>query len=72
MLLVISVGTYKDNAVTITHSLNASVAGSDEKSSTVDVTSANFKMYNINVVNSFGKGSQVKNTLSLKAFGFLG
>lgn len=49
--------SYANNQVTITHSENSTVAGSDEASSTVDSRLNNFKMYNINVVNSF-VGSQ--------------
>jgi pectinesterase len=51
-------GTYKDNTVTITHTVSSSVAGSLDKSATVNVVSDGFKMYNINVVNGYGKGSQ--------------
>lgn len=53
-----SVGTYTDNAVTITHSEDSTSGGSDEGSSTVAVDIAGFEMYNINVVNSYGSGSQ--------------
>ncbi|KAH7184016.1 pectin lyase fold/virulence factor [Fusarium oxysporum] len=50
--------SYANNKVTIHHSENATVAGSDEASSTVDARGNNFRMYNIDVVNSFGVGSQ--------------
>ncbi|KAH8655848.1 pectin lyase fold/virulence factor [Xylariales sp. PMI_506] len=53
-----NVGTYKNNQVTIQHSETSTAAGGDEPSSTVDVTSANFNMYNINVVNTYGTGTQ--------------
>jgi pectinesterase len=49
--------SYTSNQVTITHSENSTVAGSDEASSTVDARLSDFKMYNIDVVNSF-VGSQ--------------
>ncbi|KAJ4188416.1 hypothetical protein NW755_006576 [Fusarium falciforme] len=49
--------SYAGNQVTIKHSENSTVAGSDEASSTVDARGTNFKMYNIDVVNSF-VGSQ--------------
>jgi pectinesterase len=51
-------GTYKDNTVTITHTISSSEAGSLDKSATINVVSDGFKMYNINVVNGYGKGSQ--------------
>lgn len=51
-------GTYKQNTVTITHTLSSPEAGSLDKSATVNVVSAGFKMYNINVVNGYGQGAQ--------------
>ena len=51
-------GSYKDNTVTITHTISSPEAGSLDKSSTVNVVSDRFKMYNINVVNGYGKGAQ--------------
>ena len=50
--------SYTSNAVTITHSISSSDAGSLDKSSTVNVVSDGFKMYNINVENGYGEGSQ--------------
>lgn len=50
--------SYASNAVTITHSISSSDAGSLDKSSTVNVVSDGFKMYNINVENGYGEGSQ--------------
>lgn len=44
--------------VTITHSINSSAAGSLDASSTLQVKSANFKLYNINVKNGYGSGAQ--------------
>ncbi|GLI80828.1 hypothetical protein PoHVEF18_009187 [Penicillium ochrochloron] len=51
-------GTYKYNTVTITHTISSPDAGSLDKSATVNVVSAGFKMYNINVINGYGKGAQ--------------
>ncbi|RAK88234.1 pectinesterase family protein [Aspergillus costaricaensis CBS 115574] len=51
-------GTYKDNVVTITHTISSSDAGSLDKSATVNVVSDGFSMYNINVENGYGEGSQ--------------
>ncbi|KAI8629140.1 carbohydrate esterase family 8 protein [Xylariaceae sp. FL1651] len=52
------VGTYKSNTVTITHTISSPEAGSLDASSTINVVSSNFNMYNINVVNGYGKGAQ--------------
>ncbi|CAG8747025.1 11487_t:CDS:2, partial [Acaulospora colombiana] len=51
-------GSYGSNTVTITYGQTSSAAGSLDKSSTVNITSANFKAYNINFVNSYGAGTQ--------------
>ncbi|KAM3068216.1 hypothetical protein ACMFMG_011262 [Clarireedia jacksonii] len=51
-------GSYKNNAVTITHSINSSAAGSLDASSTVNIVSANFKAYNIIFKNTYGAGAQ--------------
>lgn len=51
-------GTYKSNTVTITHTISSPEAGTLDKSATVNVVSDGFKMYNINVVNGYGKGAQ--------------
>ncbi|GIK07206.1 hypothetical protein Aspvir_002862 [Aspergillus viridinutans] len=50
--------SYKKNVVTITHTISSPQAGTLDKSATVNVVSAGFKMYNINVVNGYGEGSQ--------------
>lgn len=50
--------SWADNAVTITHSVDSSDAGSLDESSTLDITSSNFSMYNINVANGYGEGAQ--------------
>lgn len=50
--------SYAKNAVTITHSVNSSYAGSLDASSTLNIKSSNFSMYNINVTNGFGQGAQ--------------
>jgi pectinesterase len=50
--------SYKSNTVAITHSLDSPTAGSLDKSATVNIVSDGLKMYNINVVNGYGKGAQ--------------
>lgn len=50
--------TYKENTVTITHTISSPAAGSLDKSATVNVVASGFKMHNINVVNGFGKSAQ--------------
>ncbi|KAJ5560209.1 pectinesterase A [Penicillium frequentans] len=51
-------GTYKDNTVTITNTISSEDAGSLDLSATVNIVSDNVSMYNINVVNGYGKGAQ--------------
>ncbi|KAJ7746007.1 pectin methyl esterase [Mycena metata] len=53
-------GTYKENTVTITHNLNAQDNGGNDACATVRATSAAplLRIYNINIVNSFGQGKQ--------------
>ncbi|KAF2175141.1 carbohydrate esterase family 8 protein [Zopfia rhizophila CBS 207.26] len=51
--------TYEKNQVTITHGFSqANKEGGNDMTATVRAWSANFKMYNINMVNTYGKGSQ--------------
>ncbi|KAF9245080.1 CAZyme family CE8 [Penicillium roqueforti] len=50
--------SYKENTVTITHTISSPEAGSLDASATVNVVADGFKMHNINVVNGFGKGAQ--------------
>lgn len=50
--------SYADNAVTITHTISSADAGNLDASSTLDITSSNFSMYNINVENGYGSGAQ--------------
>ncbi|KAJ5972916.1 Pectinesterase catalytic [Penicillium vulpinum] len=70
--------TYKQNTVTITHTISSPEAGSLDKSATVNVVSNGFKMHNINVVNGYGTGAQAvalvanANKLSFFACQFLG
>lgn len=45
--------------MTVTHTISSADAGSLDASSTINVKSANFNMYNINVKNGYGKGAQV-------------
>jgi pectinesterase len=52
------VGSYKSNTVTITHTISSPEAGTLDASSTINAKSDNFKMYNVNVVNGYGKGAQ--------------
>ncbi|KAL0578164.1 hypothetical protein V5O48_003830 [Marasmius crinis-equi] len=54
------------NSVTIQHSLSATQAGNDDNSGTLRVHKDNFKLYNVNVRNTFGQGSQA---LALSSYG---
>ncbi|KAI1423086.1 carbohydrate esterase family 8 protein [Xylaria sp. FL1777] len=50
--------SYANNKAIITYNLPASTAGSNDASGTLRVHADNVKVYNVNVVNSYGKGSQ--------------
>lgn len=65
-ITIISTSSYTSNTVTITHGSSAATSGSDDASGTLRVHANSFKMYNINVVNSYGIGSQA---LALSAYG---
>ncbi|KZP16278.1 carbohydrate esterase family 8 protein [Athelia psychrophila] len=58
--------SYTSNTVTITAKGSAATDGSDDASGTFRVHANSFKMYNVNVVNSYGVGSQA---LALSAYG---
>ncbi|KAL0942307.1 Pectinesterase 3 [Colletotrichum truncatum] len=57
---------YSKNQVTLTHSLGADQAGSNDASGTLRAKNDNLKVYNINIVNSRGKGIQA---IALSAYG---
>ncbi|KAK7454400.1 pectinesterase [Colletotrichum acutatum] len=57
---------YSKNQVTVTNSLGADVAGSNDASGTFRAKNDNLKVYNINIVNSRGKGVQA---IALSAYG---
>ncbi|KAI8629231.1 carbohydrate esterase family 8 protein [Xylariaceae sp. FL1651] len=50
--------SYANNKAILTYNLPASTAGSNDASGTLRVHAANVKVYNVNIVNSYGKGSQ--------------
>lgn len=50
--------TYANNQVNITHGIGFDSASNDDSTGTVRAESQNFKMYNINLINTRGKGSQ--------------
>jgi len=50
--------TYKNNQVTIQAGIPASSAGSNDASGTVRIHTDDFKMYNVNVKNTYGVGGQ--------------
>ncbi|XP_006462923.1 hypothetical protein AGABI2DRAFT_179502 [Agaricus bisporus var. bisporus H97] len=50
--------TYRNNQVNIQAGVPASQAGSNDASGTLRVHKDNFKLYNVNVKNTFGQGSQ--------------
>ncbi|KAI1120378.1 pectin lyase fold/virulence factor [Nemania abortiva] len=51
-------GTYKENTVTITHTISSPQAGNLDASSTIQAKGSNFNMYNVNVANGYGAGAQ--------------
>ncbi|KAF3809367.1 Pectinesterase [Colletotrichum gloeosporioides] len=57
---------YSKNTVTITNSLGADQAGNNDASGTLRAKNDNLKVYNINIVNSRGKGIQA---IALSAYG---
>ncbi|OHE94124.1 pectinesterase [Colletotrichum orchidophilum] len=57
---------YSKNQVTITNSLGADEAGNNDASGTFRAKNDNLKVYNINIVNSRGKGVQA---IALSAYG---
>ena len=58
--------SYTANTVTITAKSSISSAGNDDKSATLRAWSKGLKMYNVNVVNAYGKGEQA---VALSAYG---
>ncbi|KAF7366955.1 Pectinesterase [Mycena sanguinolenta] len=50
--------TYTGNQAILTAGVSAATAGSDDASGTLRIHKNNFKMYNVNVKNTFGPGSQ--------------
>jgi pectinesterase len=51
-------GSYKQNTVTITHTISSPESGSLVSSATVNAQMDDFAMYNVDVVNGYGKGAQ--------------
>ncbi|KAI3607947.1 pectinesterase a [Moniliophthora roreri] len=51
-------GSYKDNEVAITNNLNAQDNGGNDPCATVRAHSKFFKMYNVNIANTYGPGKQ--------------
>ncbi|KAF9887539.1 hypothetical protein FE257_010117 [Aspergillus nanangensis] len=66
-------GSYKQNTVTITHTISSPTAGSLINSATVNVAKDVFRMYNINIANGYGQGAQaVAASVSGDKIGFYG
>ncbi|CAN8096927.1 unnamed protein product [Discula destructiva] len=64
--------SYTGNKAVITYNLDASSAGSNDASGTLRVAATNFKLYNVNVINSFGSGSQAIALSAQVASGYYG
>ncbi|KAE8377602.1 putative pectinesterase A [Aspergillus bertholletiae] len=50
--------TYKQNTVTITHTISSPDAGSLDSSATVNIKSDSVSVHNINIANGYGSGAQ--------------
>lgn len=50
--------SYKDNKVTITQDRGADLNLTDDETATMRVWTTNFKLYNVNLVNTRGEGTQ--------------
>lgn len=50
--------SYESNVVTIADNLAAASGLSDDETGTLRIKATNFKMYNVNVANTYGEGSQ--------------
>ncbi|KAL4900488.1 hypothetical protein BDW74DRAFT_188304 [Aspergillus multicolor] len=50
--------SYEDNTVTITHTISSPESGSLVSSATVNAQMDDLSIYNVNIVNGFGKGAQ--------------
>jgi pectinesterase len=59
-------GNYTGNTVTITGKKDATSAGSDDLSGTVRVHADDVSFYNLNIENTYGKGSQA---IALSVYG---
>ncbi|KAH6647366.1 putative pectinesterase precursor [Truncatella angustata] len=64
--------SYSGNKVTITSSLSQADGLTDDETGTLRVQAANFKLYNVNVVNGYGKGSQAIALSAYAASGYYG
>ncbi|KAH8678317.1 pectinesterase [Xylariales sp. PMI_506] len=64
--------SYANNLAIITYNNNAASAGSNDASATLRVEADNVKIYNVNVVNSYGKGSQALALSAQGAGGYYG
>jgi len=73
-----NINTYTSNTVTIQAGVSAQTAGSDDASGTLRIHKNNFALYNVDVKNTFGPGSQAiaisqyGSNVGLYACGFYG
>ncbi|KAL8293510.1 hypothetical protein RQP46_000211 [Phenoliferia psychrophenolica] len=61
--------SYKKNVVTLTNDGSIGTDGNDDASGTLRVHKSDFKMYNIDVVNSYGHQAEQSQALALSAYG---
>ncbi|KAI0801010.1 pectin lyase-like protein [Fomes fomentarius] len=61
----LSPDSYIGNTVTITNNIPASVAGSNDKSGTVQIHASNVSLYNLNIANTYGKPVEQAQAIAL-------
>lgn len=64
--------SYSGNKVTITSSLSQADGLTDDETGTLRVQATNFKLYNVNVANGYGEGSQAIALSAYAASGYYG
>lgn len=64
--------SYSGNKVTITSSLSQASGLTNDETATLRVKATNFKLYNVNVNNGYGKGSQAVALSAYAASGYYG
>lgn len=64
--------SYKSNKATISHGLSQADGLNNEQTATLGIRAPNFKLYNVNVENTYGEGSQAVALSAYSDSGFYG